>query len=383
MASPGSGPTNPSPYLAALQTPQQDGNIDQLANQLARTALGAPPGFAQSPRLRVVQNVHQDDIHNIIRLDDGCFITGSKDRCLKKWDLQGALVRVVQDAQHPDYRRWTTALARLNSTHWISGTRDGQVQLWNNEGDHLGTLPTKHAPFPQNLNCKQRNVHRVNCLASFEEKSGLPLFLVGWATQFSIHNYRRGGQRNQFEYTSDHDWVYCLHPLSKREMLVVTGCQLDLWRCQEHHPYGWTRSSVLIAEGERRKQRPFISAISPLQGQPDHFSVAVFDGSVRVVDIQTGTTTFRGDEHVGRVWTVPSVRDHTFASCADDGLIKLWDVRVGANAVATVRDNEKVSARVSVLLPLPPHQLLSGSCPDRVRESAEKAQFTFWDLRRL
>jgi WD40 repeat protein len=111
--------------------------------------------------------------------------------------------------------------------------------------------------------------------------------------------------------------------------------------------------------------------------------VAVFDGSVRVVDLEKRKTTFHGTEHKNRVWTIENTNPACFASCADDGYIKLWDIRIPPKSTFTIRDNEKEKARVSVLLQLDNNQLVSGSCPDDVRNTHNKAQFSFWDIRRL
>lgn len=332
-------------------------------------------------RIKTVLDVHQDDIHAIVKLSDQTFITGSKDGSLKKWGLDGKLIKTVFDSGGIDYKKWVTSIASLNDQSWISGSRDRSVMLWNNKGDSVKKLYIKHAPFPKVLpKCKDRNIHRVNCLSSFEKQSGEKLFFAGWATQFTLHDHT--SKRLKYAHTSDNDWVYVIQPLSESSLLVVTGCRLDLWKFVPESE-NWELNAALIEEGKRQKTRPYISAITPLKDQPSHYGVAVFDGSVRVYDLEAQKTTFHGKEHKNRVWAIENLSTHCFASCADDGYIKLWDRRQGPKSTFTVKDNPKVSARVSILLNLENNQLLSGSCPDKVKQSATKAQFSFWDIRHL
>lgn len=333
-------------------------------------------------RVKVITNVHQDDIHGIIKLADQTFITGSKDGSLKKWDLNGDLIQVISNPGHIDYRNWITALAPLNEESWLSGTRNGNTYLWNNKGECIADLKTRHGPYPAtNLRCKQRNVHRVNCLASFNfSNSGL--FLMGWPTQFSIHSAETS-KRLSYTYTSETDWVYAIHPLSRNSLLVVTGCNFENWQIENsaRNSSRWQCKASLV-KNEQVYPRPFISAATPLQNADNLYGIAVFDGSVRVIDIQTQETVFRKTEHQKRVWTIENITRSCFASCADDGFIKFWDIRC-AKSLFTKLDNTTTSARVSILMLLKDNLLLSGSCPDDVRRARSKAQFSFWDTRSL
>ena len=181
--------------------------------------------------LKVVTGVHQDDIHCVTRLKDNTFITGSKDGCLKKWTMDGALVKVISAPDNIDYRKWITALATFNDDSWICGTREGEADWWNNEGTRVVNLCSKeaHAPFPNGeALCKQRNVDRISCLTSFVSWTRKPFLLAGWATQFTLHDTQTR-KRLRYTYTSKNDWVYVIQPLAHDSLLVVTGCRLDLY----------------------------------------------------------------------------------------------------------------------------------------------------------
>jgi WD40 repeat protein len=67
------------------------------------------------------------------------------------------------------------------------------------------------------------------------------------------------------------------------------------------------------------------------------------------------------------------------ASSADDRTIKIWDVRQPSSTL-TIAGNP---GRVSSLLRLSETILISGSCPDDVFASEEKASITFWDIRKI
>lgn len=331
--------------------------------------------------LKIVKNVHQDDIHCVASLADKTFVTGSKDGSIKKWNRDGTLVRLIVDPKKIDYTKWVTAIAPFDGENWLSGTREGKAYLWNNAGTASIDMLTKHAPLPSKKNpkCKARNAHRINCLAGFTAQSKKAFFFAGWATQFSLHDATTC-KRLRCTYTSENDWVYAIQPLTPEALLVVTGCRLEVWGLKKG-TYDWEMQNSLIAENRKLPQRPYISAITPLLNSAEKFGLAVFDGSVRVCDLEKKSIVFWGQEHIERVWTIENIARDCFASCGDDGFVKLWDVRSPPKSLWSLKGNEHAKARVSILLNNGEHQLIGGSCPDDVKRSHDKAQFTFWDIR--
>ncbi len=334
-------------------------------------------------RLKIIKNVHQDDIHSIIKLADGTFITGSKDGSLKKWNFDKQEITNLAPFSYINYTNWITALTVLNDHYWISGTRNGCVELWSTTGKYVRQLHVQHAPFQRFNNpiCKQRNTHRVNCLIALDSHyyASKNLFLTGWPTQFTVHSLER---RLSYTYTSSNDWVYAIQPIQPSSLLVVTGCCLDLWNRIPSTPI-WEKKASYIKEKPNRSQRPFISAITPLQDKFFQFGLAVVDGSIKVFDLETEKIIFESQEHRGRVWAIENIRPSCFASCGDDGYIKIWDPRLGTRSIYTNLDNANEKARVSVLKLTKENELLSGSCPDNVKKAQDKAQFSFWELRKL
>lgn len=337
----------------------------------------------QNKRIRVVHNVHQDDIHAIIQMGD-CLFSGSKDGTIKKWDLEGKPINMVHPQNWIDYKRWITAMAPINENQWVSARRNGEAHLWDRNGNLIRELSIQHAPFPRGFDerCKDRNKHRISCLIPYKKFNRAPVFFAGYATQFATFEVKKNLIfRKQDTYTSENDWVYAIAPIDFDRLLVVTGTQLDFFS-KERNSYDWKKSSCLIEPVERGKPRPFISAITPLR-QEGRYGLAVFDGSVRVCDLVSGRTVFNTIEHQNRVWAIENIANSVFASCGDDGLIKLWDPRASQRSIATMRDNLKEKARVSNLKLIGDHELLSCSCPDDPKVSPTKGQFTFWDTRLL
>ncbi len=375
----------PGPCVASLE--RGVGQITLSPNPAAKPQASAPVP-APTVKLglkfvKVVQYVHEDDIHCITRLADKTFITGSKDGALKKWTLDGELVRIIEDPKLIDYTKWVTAITTFDDYSWICGRRNGGATLWNNKGTNFTQLNTEHAPFPKDRTplCKQRNIHRINCLSSFEKTTGKSFFFAGWATQFTLHDAKTQ-KRLKYTYTSHNDWVYAIQPLTHDSLLVVTGCRLDLWSLKPGS-YEWGLKEELIVEDKTLPQRPYISAISPLEENPGKYGVAVFDGSVRVYDLSAKATIYKGTEHVNRVWTVENIAPHCFASCGDDGFVKLWDLRQPPKSIGSLKGNIYEKSRVSVLLRINDNQLMGASCPDSPKQSRTKAQFTYWDIRQI
>lgn len=331
--------------------------------------------------VKVVSNVHKDDIHALLFLrNKQTFVSGSKDGSLKEWDLDLRPVQVIYDPGRVNYKSWITALSRVGKERWVSGTRDGYIHLYDQDGSILREVETaqKGGRGPK---CKERNVSRINCLAdltSVDEEEG---FVSGRPTQFAFHSERisdfRKGESVQ---TSENDWVYAVEPLKPRSFLVVTGGKLDLLEKDQEWTICSLMKELLPPDGER--QRAFISSITRLESQEHLAGLSIFNGNVLIYDLNAFQVVFHTKEHEKRVWTIENIAPSRFATCADDGLIKLWDPRQDGS-VATMKDNADEPARVSVLLKRDEHQLISGSCPDDLNKSKERARFSLWDLRRV
>jgi WD40 repeat protein len=338
----------------------------------------------RSPLVRHISNVHADDIHALLPLPNGTFISGSKDNALKQWRMNGDFVKNVYTNQTGNYASWITALSTMGDRYWLSGTRDGFVDVWDHNGRHIQPFHDTVFPVgPDTHRCKDRNADRVNCLSDRSQFTEGPSFSVGWPQHFTNYQVTPGSHlqvgRLASCRTHTNDWVYCIKPLSDRSYLVVTGARLETFVFESNR---W-RGSLHIDESttyRRGLQRPFISSITLLEGTPSSYGVAVFGGAVKIYDLAQRRTTFQAHEHRDRVWMIETMGPQNFASCADDGLIKLWDPRSAGSTRTIQNRSDGVAARVSVLLRTGEHTLLSASCPNDLNDR-EKASFSIWDLR--
>ncbi len=362
-------------HLPNAKESKEEENLADLLNGKLKISSGF-----DMKRVHIIQQAHKDDIHGIISVGND-FITGSKDGSLKRWSFKGTTptCKVIDNPPYIDYRNWITALAPLSNGCWLSATRNGNVTYWNENGGYQD-LDVRHGPFPTDPKCKQRNTNRINCLAHFEfDHYQAPQFIAGWPTQFTVHSLN---QRLKYIHTCVNDWVYVVEPIDAFNLLVVTGCRLDLYaRRTFRDPWFLSQRYIQEDKSVRVNVRPFISALTKIKHQTALYGLAVFDGSVQLYDIEKKAVIFRGDEHQNRVWTIENVRRDCFASCADDGFVKLWDLRQ-KSAVQTKRDIEGISARVSIIKMIDENHLLSGACPDDVYHTTTKAQLSIWDLRK-
>lgn len=321
---------------------------------------------------------HWDDIHTLNLLSDGTFVSGSKDGTLCKWTSDGNLHSIVMKKSRINYEQWITAATVVDRDRWLCGTRNGEVILWTTKGKKVGNL-TVIPPSTQHKS-KTRNLQRVNCLAigkNSDEKN----YFVGWGTQFTEHSIESDSQLS-FCNTSKNDWVYCIHALTESRLLVVTGEVLQIWNKMNNR---WRCDLTLVDRSQEKfDQRPYISSLTQLEGHPSHFGIAVFDGSVKVMDIEKNKTVNHWQEHIDpqikskRVWMIENITRDIFASCGDDHLIKLWDVRQ-AKSVATYRGHV---GRVSTILRISDQVLVAGTCPDYIRQNIDWAELVFYDIRK-
>ena len=332
-------------------------------------------------------NGHDDDIHGFALISPERFVSGSKDNTLKMWDIEGNFLerlipQFAQKEAHRGYRYWITALTRLSDYTWASATRDGFISFWDVDGNELySTSYTPSQAVVDQTICKDRNKSRINCMVPVlnEEPgrylyAGSPRFLHQWDTQTQ--------QLISSDQASANDWVYCIEVLENQDLLVVIGSDLEHWNMNSAE----RERSPLIREevfdrrrGQKSRQRPHISAITRLESNRALLASALFDGSVKVVDIERRSLVKKYEEHVGRVWSVINMTDTTFATSADDRTIKIWDVRQ-QNSVSTILAG---SGRVSSLLKISPEVFISGSCPDNPHASREKGSISFWDIRKI
>lgn len=335
-----------------------------------------PPRRKNSPFLFCISNAHQDDIHGLIPFSETSFISGSKDTTLKVWEGKRPRYSLVREGDK-GYKRWITALTRFSDKRWAAGTRDGQITIWSgiNPITQLEYSPSS-SPY---YRCKNRNRFRINCITEHPSSGKELLFYTGSPSFF--HLWSANKKKIIQSYQADkNDWVYCIDILEKQKLLLAIGSRLEVWDLSQHpNP----EKTVLLKETNSNKtphQREHISSITRLEGEPSFLAAAIFNGSVKVIDLSTQKVVKDYQEHQGRVWSVVNIASPIFASCADDSTIKIWDTRQ-AKASLSIRDTG--GGRVSCLLRMPENLLISGACPDQVMTAKSKARLCFWDLRQI
>lgn len=352
--------------------------MELLAQDMGRLPIQDQRSFEPKVLLRV-KNAHWDDIHSLRMLSDGTFISGSKDNSLYKWNLNGECVRAVCEVepQGASDKDWITAVEVLNDEYWMSGERNGRVSLWTTSGDFVRDILQKRPKFGHIS--KKENAHRVHCLAAGVNKQKLSFF-TGFPTIFDEYNLI---ENKTVCSTQVHvnDWIYCIHPLTESKNLIVTGGVLEVWKKNNRQ---WQRESVLMPEGPKiqspkgRRQRPFISSLTQLQSSPAHFGLAVFGGSVKVIDIEQAKIVKEWKEHKERVWNIENISREVFASSCEDKTIKFWDLR-SQGSVFTINT---APGQVHAMLSPSENLLIAGSSQENAWRRNEGAELVFYDLRK-
>ncbi len=344
--------------------------VDALSQKFQTMGLASPN---QAPTL-LLKNAHQDDIHGLLGVAPGIFASGSKDNTVKLWDVNKKTQQTLT-SQEKGYKYWVTSMGKLSDETFASGTRDGAITIWELNGkERLSFTYHPSKSTKDQTICKDRNKQRINCISRnvFGEANtfftGTPRFIQLWdATTGKIEKYWQAHAN---------DWVYCIEPLSADSFICVIGARMDVWSdLDAKNP----KTTPLLAEKRTQKQRPHISAIVRLESNRDLLACALFDGSVRVTNLEARTVVNTYNEHKNRVWSVIELTPQLIASSADDRTIKLWDLRQKKSIVTLTGS----PGRVSALLKIDDHQFISGSCPDKVFESEEKASIAFWDTRKI
>ena len=388
---------------AAVCSEQKDEAAHQLLSRnLSATVFSTPPRSNRNSILkqqavinesnssqkiaqvvRVISNAHVDDIHTLTKLSDQTFISGSKDNSLVKWSFEGEKLCVVDEVE-PDLqseRNWITAVKPLNDDYWLSGQRDGKISLWRTNGEFVREIKMilpklgSHQSLPY-------NARRVTCLAASLDRMN-PSFFVGFPTIFNEFNLIEGRTIASHSCHSN-DWMYCIHPLTKKQMIGVVGATVTLW---DKNNGNWSISDTLLQEGRKVRTaysqkaiRPFISDLTPIVDSQNLFGLATLTEKVAILDINSKNIIQEWNEHQGRVWSVHSINQETLISSGEDRSIKLWDRRI-SRSVNTIRNR---IGQVTATLPLSEHLVVAGACPEGVLKSYgdEGAQIIYYDLRK-
>lgn len=351
--------------------------------QATRTTTDIDPvGEKYSEPGKTRYNVHSDDIHTLLQVDERHFVSGSKDCTVKLWSTQGDPVQTMYEPppHQSSYRSWVTCSMKTSGNHVICGFRDGRLQMW---GDNFQTLASAtHTAIADKFKSKDRNHDRVLCMVEDGKNIllGCPLGVCVWS--LDALQSKSGGYMAVQRLTSN-DWVYCIERISASHLALVLASNLEIYDASMSAITEKWRRQVIIIDNNRyhrdQRQRPHISAIQRVGDS--YMACACFDGVLRLADLCTPRVVSQRRAHRGRMWAVTKVlaEEQCIATSADDACIRLWDCRTLPRAVCELQ--QRPHGRVSQLLALNPFELLAASCPDDPHNSETKGQFTFWDLR--
>lgn len=335
-------------------------------------------------RIETKDNVHLDDIHCLTFNSDRNIMTGSKDTTVKIWSQS---LEELEEIRHPltegkiNYEYWVTALKTFNDGSWVVGDRNGNLRQYASDNSQIASSVIKTYQHKS----KERNFERISCISSINNRSGNPsMLLLGVAK--SVQVWKSSDLTFSYEtVVSQNDWVYCIEHLRDQSYLFVIGSNLELWENKRNTQgkWGFVHKNTLhreiqqeVLQHTRPKQRPLISSIEFLDSTK--LGMVDFRGKIKIMDLNTYTLTKNYEGHKGRNWSIKKCDNNTFATCADDGLIKLWDARTYQNALTSGLH----PGRVSNLLSLDEHKILASSCPNDIKTSTEKASLHVWDFRR-
>lgn len=365
-----------------LNRATESSNIDVPLHQFSAISLTETRLEEPIRATNTVFKAHQDDIHGMISSQSG-FISGSKDTTVKMWKADGTLEKTIVSDKSRGYKSWVTALHRFTNDYWAYGTRDGNIFILDQKGEKIRSMFNDFSYESQNTyTCKDRNRLRINCITELFSNDQTTQFYAGTPRYVQLWDGRSARMVKSYS-ASKNDWVYCVETLPNSCLAVVFGSTLQVWKMAGNamNNAGVDQRHNLIIDPSNKNysdQREHISSIVKLHNQTK-LACAVFDGSLRLVDITTQQTLQKFNEHKGRVWSVVKLEEDLIASSADDRSIKIWDLRI----LDSIRTVVAGAGRVSSLLVLNENTLISGSCPDNVFQSQEKASISFWDLRIL
>jgi WD40 repeat protein len=326
-------------------------------------------------RFRVIPHAHQGHIHALLRLRKG-FVSGGQDGCLKKWSFEGQLLKRVYE---PDgYPHWVTALGTFDSTTWFSGAGNGWVQQWDKNDKFKKAI--RPPEFSRVFSEKVINSKRVTCFLPMGNGEG---FFCGRPGCFTRHTAEGEAAGQVFMHSQD--WVNAMQSAKDGSLIVATGPELAHLRPRTDRDGYLCR--VLISQKddptEKDRYHLFISALAPIASNDSHFGVGLINGCLKIYDLACKKIVSQTVAHSNRIWAIENISQNVFASCSDDGLIKLWDSRRPRKPFLTLQEQEKGRPRVSVLLRISDTQFVSGSFWSGSNDHpTEDAQLSFWDFRK-
>jgi len=83
---------------------------------------------------------HTNSVFAIFQLNSEIIVSGSRDKTIKMWKLSSG------DCTHTLtlHSGWVNSLLKLSNNKFASGSSDGTIRVWNDRGDCIQTIQTQH-----------------------------------------------------------------------------------------------------------------------------------------------------------------------------------------------------------------------------------------------
>ncbi len=182
---------------------------------------GSPRGSAVHVDNRPFTPGHLGYIWKLLRLANGDFLSGGRDREIKIWAPDGRSRGGLREHSHS-----VLALEELDEDDFASGSRDGKVIIWkrNTAGDYRAA---------RTINRHRGTVTALRRL--FPDHRGTSRFASGGSdASIFVHNFA-GDLLTELK--GHEDWVWDMLPLSPHRLLSVSqDGKLGLWDLERGRP---------------------------------------------------------------------------------------------------------------------------------------------------
>jgi len=246
---------------------------------------------------------HNNYVVSLLLVDNQHFLSGSFDKTIKLWNVESGFIRTF--AGPHSHANYVTLLVLVDDQHFLSASYDGVIKLWNIEsGEHVRTFagPNGHTRRVTSLILLSDNKHFLsatdetiklwNLESGFMHTFADPLGRVGSLLQVDNKHFLSASDDNTIK----------LWNIESGFMRAFAG---------PHGHTDWVISLLLVDN--------------------QHFLSASWDGTIKLWNIESGfMRTFAGPHgHTNHVYLVVLVDNQHFLSASTDRTIKLWNIESG------------------------------------------------------
>ena len=340
--------------------------------------------------VKKVTNVHNDDIHGIVVLNEKYFVSGSKDTTVKLFSTSPVVMKKqLSIAPEASYGQWVTALDAFPDSSILIGHRNGYLlckSAFNGKTYEAMRFPPRDVHVKKEHQFyKPRNENRIMGIKTLiNDVSGKSYTaLIGTPEAFYHYDFESHSILGNYRFAKP-EWVYGFAQVSANKVVTIHGANLSLfhYKIDAQNLSQWQCISPLVQEPAHKKdsQRPFISSVFSMEPGFDakRLALSLFGGETKVIDIETSSELHANCEHQLRVWQTVPFSPNEYISCSDDATIKVWDIR-RAKSVFTYENHP---GRVSSVAVLEGMSFVAGTCADESFKDIHKGQFYFYDIRK-